>query len=141
MVFYWCQDVVTFFFLFWLPCSIWSSWARCSCHLSCSCSNAGSLTHCAGLGIEPASQHSRDAIYSVEVSSMCASFFAFLLRTHIGKCLQFSPVPGSHIFQKVIFFHFLRWFLFIWFALLLYMVGGPHPLACISCRGMSVSVL
>ena len=29
--------------------------------LSCSCGNAGSLTLCAGLGIEPASQCSRDA--------------------------------------------------------------------------------
>ena len=28
----------------------------CSCHLHCSCSDAGSLAHCAGLGIEPASQ-------------------------------------------------------------------------------------
>ena len=31
------------------------------CNLRCSCSNAGSLTHCAGLGIEPRSLHSRDA--------------------------------------------------------------------------------
>ena len=31
----------------------------CSCDLSHSCSDAGSLTHCAGLWIEPASQHSK----------------------------------------------------------------------------------
>ena len=30
--------------------------------LSCSCGNAGSLTHCAGLGIKPASQCSRDIL-------------------------------------------------------------------------------
>ena len=30
------------------------------CNLSCSCSNAWSLTHCARLGIEPASQRSQD---------------------------------------------------------------------------------
>ena len=29
-------------------------------HLGCSCSNAGSLTHCAGLGIEPKSQLFQD---------------------------------------------------------------------------------
>ena len=32
------------------------------CDLSCSCGNARSLTHCTGPGIEPASQHSQDAI-------------------------------------------------------------------------------
>ena len=32
-----------------------------SCNLSCSGCNAGSLTHCAGQGIEPASLHSRAA--------------------------------------------------------------------------------
>ena len=32
-----------------------------SCNLSHSCRNTGSLTHCAGLGIEPASQYSQDA--------------------------------------------------------------------------------
>ena len=32
-----------------------------SCHLSHSCSNTGSLTHCAGPGIEPATQCSQDA--------------------------------------------------------------------------------
>ena len=45
-------------FLFWLPYSLWSSWAKdhilsCSCYLSRSCINARSLTHCAGLGFEP----------------------------------------------------------------------------------------
>ena len=32
-----------------------------SCNLSHSCGNAGSLTHCAGLGMEPASQCTQDA--------------------------------------------------------------------------------
>ena len=33
----------------------------CSCNLCHSCSSVGSLTQCAGLRIETASQHSRDA--------------------------------------------------------------------------------
>ena len=37
-----------------------------SCDLCCSCSNAGSLTHCARPGIEPVSLHSRDAVDPVE---------------------------------------------------------------------------
>ena len=32
----------------------------CNHDLSCSCGNAGSLTHCAGLGIEPATRRSQD---------------------------------------------------------------------------------
>ena len=66
------NDLVTenkrdFFFLhFWPP---WQptdllgqgSDLNCSCDLRQSCSNAGSLTHCAGPGIKPASQHSQDA--------------------------------------------------------------------------------
>ena len=32
----------------------------CSCNLHCSCSNTGSLTHCARLGMELATQHCRD---------------------------------------------------------------------------------
>ena len=32
-----------------------------SCDLSCSCGDAGSLTHCAGLGVKPASPCSQDA--------------------------------------------------------------------------------
>ena len=35
-----------------------------SCNL-CSCSNVRSLTHCAGMGIEPASQWSRDTTHLV----------------------------------------------------------------------------
>ena len=34
----------------------------CSCNLSHSCGNAGSLTHCARLEIEPVSQGSQDAV-------------------------------------------------------------------------------
>ena len=32
----------------------------CSCELSLSCGNAGSLTHCDKMGIIPSSQHSQD---------------------------------------------------------------------------------
>ena len=45
-------------FFFWLPHGTWRSWARDQ-NLS-GISNTGSLTHCARLGIEPASQCSRD---------------------------------------------------------------------------------
>ena len=38
----------------------------CRFSLCCSCSNIQSLTHCARLGSEPASQHSRDAANPVE---------------------------------------------------------------------------
>ena len=34
---------------------------NCSCNLNGSCSNPGSLIHCARPGIEPTSQHSQDA--------------------------------------------------------------------------------
>ena len=33
----------------------------CSCNLCCSCANTGSLTYCAGPGIEPETQRCRDA--------------------------------------------------------------------------------
>ena len=38
---------------------------RYSCNPSCSCGNAGSSIHCAGLGIEPVSHCSKDATDSV----------------------------------------------------------------------------
>ena len=47
-----------YFFLFWPPCSIWCSQARNPSHSYGG--NNGSLTHCAGPGIQPASQHSQD---------------------------------------------------------------------------------
>ena len=59
-----CSYFFFFFFLFWLPHGIWrvpGPEQSCSYNLSCSCRNARSLTHCAGLGIKPASQYSQDA--------------------------------------------------------------------------------
>ena len=50
---------LSFFFFFWPPCSTWSSGHQ-NCKLSCTCGSARSLTHCAGLGTEPVSQHSQD---------------------------------------------------------------------------------
>ena len=55
-----------FLFVFWLPCSIWSSPGQGSdpshsCNLSHSCDNTRSLIHCTRLGIKPTSQHSQDA--------------------------------------------------------------------------------
>ena len=53
------------FFLFWLPRHMkflgWGSDLSCSCDLYHSYSNARSLTRCARPGLEPATQHSRDA--------------------------------------------------------------------------------
>ena len=40
----------------------WSNNLSCSCNLSQSCSKAGSLTYCAGPGIEPVSQSSQDTV-------------------------------------------------------------------------------
>ena len=48
---------------------------NCSCNLNRSCSNAGSLTHCAGPGIEPASQHSQDATDPVLPQKELLNFF------------------------------------------------------------------
>ena len=50
----------SFFFLFWPPCSI-GKFPGLGSDLSHSCGHAGSLTHCVGPGIEPASRCSRDA--------------------------------------------------------------------------------
>ena len=50
--------------LFWPPQGIWSFLARDQIPATAatsSCSNAGSLTHCAGPGIEPAFQQSQNA--------------------------------------------------------------------------------
>ena len=47
-----------FFFHFWPSCSIWSSQARDQLSPA---AMPDPLTHCAGLGIEPVSLHSRDA--------------------------------------------------------------------------------
>ena len=59
---------LSFFFFFFFLAAPWhmeflgqGSDLSHSCDLSCSCSNAGSLTHCARPGIEPRSQHSQDA--------------------------------------------------------------------------------
>ena len=46
-----------------------------SCRLSCHCSNAGSLTHCAGPGIEPVSQHSQDNADPIVPQQECLKVF------------------------------------------------------------------
>ena len=50
---------------------------RCSCDLCRSCSNARSLTHCSGLGIEPVSQRYRDAADPI-VPQQELPFYIFL---------------------------------------------------------------
>ena len=47
------------FFSFWLPHSIWSFWARDATY-TVAAATLDLLTHCAGLGIEPAFWHCRD---------------------------------------------------------------------------------
>ena len=58
--------LIFFHFFFWLPHDIWNSRDQasdpsCRCNPHYSCGNARSLTYCAQLGIEPATQCSRDA--------------------------------------------------------------------------------
>ena len=56
-----------------------------SCDLSCSSSSAGSLTHCAGLGIEPASQGSQDTANPIapQWELLETSLSLFSLRLHL----------------------------------------------------------
>ena len=77
---------VLFFSLFFLPFFFFSSFGHpvaygvprpgITSNLSHNCGNARSLTHCAGPGIEPASQHSRDAANPVRHTGN--SLFPFL---------------------------------------------------------------
>ena len=59
-----------------------------SCNLSCSCSNARSLTHCAGQGVRPASQGSQAAADPVapqwELHSPSFSFLFQKIFLHIA---------------------------------------------------------
>ena len=79
-----------------------------SCDLSCSCFSAGSLTHCAGPGIEPESQSSREAADPIvpqrELLSFSFSFFFFFGHSHgvqrfldQGSNLCHSSNPGQFL--------------------------------------------
>ena len=58
----------------------------CSCDLCQSCGNAGSSTHCAGLGIEPASQLSQDATDPIAPElELQQILFTFVFLEHILK--------------------------------------------------------
>ena len=50
----------------------------CSWDLSCSCGNARSLTHCARLGTEPASQRFQDAADSHYAAAGTPEFLCFM---------------------------------------------------------------
>ena len=52
---------------------------RHRCDLSLSCGNARSLTYCAGLGMEPVSQHSQDATYPIVPQGELQVLSSFLL--------------------------------------------------------------
>ena len=53
----------------------------CSCDPSHSCGNARSLTHCAGPGIKPASQHSQDAANPTMPQQELLIDYSFSFRT------------------------------------------------------------
>ena len=92
------QEVKNFQFFFFFFSAPWhmellsqgSDWS-CSCELSRNCSNTGFLTHCAGLGITPKSQHSQDTADPVmpqwELPKTLSIFNVWLLtkRIHILK--------------------------------------------------------
>lgn len=71
-------------FIFGLPWGTWKSWARARSHshdLSHCCSNAKSLTNCAGPGIEPGSQRfpRRHGSHCTTAGVLGAALFLFLL--------------------------------------------------------------
>ena len=77
-----CFNRTFFFFFFWLPRGIWSSWARVQIQAAVATkatavATFGSLTHCAGPGIKPVSQHSQDDANSVTPQWEHQSFFFF----------------------------------------------------------------
>ena len=78
-----------------------------SCDLCCSCSNAGSLTCCAGPGIEPVSQHGVDAIAPQQElqilmfnDSLGHSVSTVLLFTFLKRQFVFLSVRMDFIFFK-----------------------------------------
>lgn len=72
----------------------------CSCHPSCTCGYTGSPAHCAGLGVEPVSQHSQDT-----ARSCCATEgtpIKFFNKRSAGLCQPF-------LYSSLLFF-FYYWF-------------------------------
>ena len=65
---------------------VWGSDLSCIFHRSHSCSNTGSLTHCAGLGIEPVSPCSRDAAHPD----------LFALQRELLTCFSISKTSLAH---------------------------------------------
>ena len=55
-------DFYFYFFLFWLPLSIWGSFLGQGSHPSHSCRNTGFFNDCARPGIEPTSWHCSHAL-------------------------------------------------------------------------------
>ena len=88
---------VGFFFFFFFGLPAWhmgfpsqGSDLSHKCDRSRSCGNAGSLTHCAGLGIEPVSQHSRGPTIPLHHSR--SSWSQILNPQHpSGNSLLFCP--------------------------------------------------
>ena len=71
--------------------------------LSCSCSNAGSLTHCAELGIEPTSQSSQDAADPIAPQQELLNLF-FIVVTLVYDSICFL---GSAYFNLCTYHHAL----------------------------------
>ena len=111
-----------FFSLFSHTCSIWKilgqgSNLSLSCDLHHSCSNTGSLTHCAGMGIKPMPQrqpgplqrqcwilypllHSQNS----NLSNFC--FVLFFQKTRLFRTYTFSyPLTGRSILQSILELH------------------------------------
>ena len=69
-----------------------------SCHLPWSCGNTGSLTLCAGLGIEPTSQCSRDAADPIVLQQerLCMFLYAVLMCIFVGVYMRFIILVYSN---------------------------------------------
>ena len=72
----------------------WSDLSCSSCSLSHSCSKAGSLTHCARLGIEPASQCSKDTADPIVLQWELPEVFNFDV-PFVYFCFWFFFLPGQ----------------------------------------------
>ena len=79
--------IIYIFFLFWLPCSIWSSQARGQIRFAVCCSwgNTGSFNPLCGPGIKPLPWCYRDVPIP-----LCHSRNSILLYFYLWTCLQVS---------------------------------------------------
>ena len=79
-----------FFFHFWPPCGMWSSWARDQIRVVVATNSKAwamqdPLTHCVGLGVEPTSWCCRDATRSCCATVGTPPVSCFLSREEDGQ--------------------------------------------------------